>query len=57
MDIYSPPGHLVGSIEQIWSIYPKFNVKDVDGNIIFKIEGPFCACSCTCTSVEFKVIT
>ena len=56
MDIYSPPGHLAGTLEQIWSKYPRFNVKDVDGNIVLKIEGPFCSCACTWPSVDFKVI-
>lgn len=55
MEVYSPPGVLAGTIEQKWSIFPRFEVKDASGGIIFKIEGPFCTCSCSCGDVDFKV--
>ena len=56
MEVTSPPGHLIGSIEQQWSIiYPKFLVKDAQDNAILRIEGPMCKCSCCGNDVVFKV--
>ena len=56
MEVSSPPGNPIGYIEQEWSIFPKFKVKDVSGNVILKIEGPFFPCSCCGTDVNFEVI-
>lgn len=55
MEVTSPPGTLIGSIQQEWSIFkPKFSVKDVTGQTVLKIEGPFCTFS-LCGDVEFNV--
>ena len=55
MEVTSPPGTLIGSIQQEWSIFkPKFSVKDVTGQTVLKIEGPFCTCS-FCGDVDFNV--
>ncbi len=55
MEVTSPPGTLIGSIQQEWSILkPKFSVKDVTGQTVLKIEGPFCTFS-LCGDVEFNV--
>ncbi|CAG0919456.1 unnamed protein product [Notodromas monacha] len=55
LEVTSPPGTLIGSIEQDWSIlFPQFSVKDASGNTILKIEGPLCTFS-LCGDVEFTV--
>lgn len=56
LEVSSPPGTIVGTIEQQWSIYPRFTVKDQDGNVILKIKGPLCPISC-CGDVDFKVLS
>lgn len=55
MEVSSPPGNIIGTVEQEWSIYPRFKVKDASGEVIFKIEGPFFPCSCCGTDVNFEV--
>ncbi len=57
MEISAPPGNTIGYIEQEWSIFPKFRVKDMSGNVILRIEGPFFPCSCCGTDVVFDVRT
>ena len=56
----SPPGTVLGSIHQEWSmctpIAGKFTVRNVGGDVVLRIEGPVCAFSCG-GDVEFKVIT
>jgi len=55
MDVSSPPGSVIGSIAQEWSLCkPQFAVKDQDGNVVLKIMGPFCTTS-FCGDVEFNV--
>jgi len=55
MEISSPPGTVIGSIQQEWSILtPQFNVKNAAGDTVLKIEGPICTYS-ICGDVEFKV--
>lgn len=57
MEVTSPPGTLIGSVEQQWSIlYPRFLIKDETGQTVLRIEGPLCPCSC-CGDVEFKVVS
>ena len=56
LEVSSPPGTVIGKVEQQWSIiYPKFVVKDQMGTPVLKIDGPFCTCSCFCNDVEFKI--
>jgi hypothetical protein len=55
MEVSSPPGTVIGSIEQKWSILtPHFNIKNAAGDVVLKIEGPICTFS-ICGDVEFKV--
>lgn len=57
LTITSPPGTVIGSIEQQWDIFlPKFNVKNENGDTVLKIEGPCITCN-ACGDVEFKVMT
>jgi len=55
MEVTSPPGTVVGSIQQEWTlIYPQFVIKDEARNPVLRIEGPLCPISC-CGDVDFKV--
>jgi len=55
MEVTAPPGTLVGTVEQEWSLLtPQFKVKDAAGNVVLQIKGPFCTYS-ICGDVEFKV--
>lgn len=57
MEVSSPPGNVIGTVEQNWSIlYPSFDLKDQSGQTVLKIEGPLCTFS-LCGDVEFKVMT
>ncbi|CAB3377825.1 Hypothetical predicted protein [Cloeon dipterum] len=57
MEVTAPPGTLVGTVEQDWSIWtPHFSIKDAAGNVVLKIKGPFCTYS-LCGDVEFKVLS
>lgn len=57
MEVSSPPGTLVGTIEQNWSILtPDFSIKNHSGETVLKIEGPLCTYS-LCGQVEFKILT
>lgn len=57
LEVSSPPGSVIGTVEQQWSIlYPRFVIKDEAGTEILKIEGPLCPCSC-CGDVDFNVVT
>jgi len=58
LEVSSPPGTTIGSIEQKWSIlYPRFVVKDETGHPVLRIEGPCWTCSCCGSDVEFKVLS
>lgn len=55
MEVSSPPGNIIGTVEQNWSILkPSFDLKDQTGQTVLKIEGPFCTFS-ICGDVEFQV--
>ncbi|KAL5291678.1 hypothetical protein ACFFRR_010840 [Megaselia abdita] len=55
MEVTAPPGNLIGSIEQEWSICsPSFKIKNHSGETVLRIEGPFCTFS-LCGDVEFQV--
>ncbi|CAG0898295.1 unnamed protein product [Darwinula stevensoni] len=57
LDVYSPPGTLIGVVKQEWSILsPKFTIQDAAGNAILLIEGPICTWS-ICGDVEFQILT
>lgn len=57
MEVSSPPGNVIGTVEQNWSIFtPSFDLKDQTGQTVLKIEGPLCTFS-LCGDVEFQVLT
>jgi len=57
LEVSSPPGTIVGAVEQEWSFCkPRFRVKDQNGNVVLRIEGPVCTSKC-CGDVEFKVLS
>ncbi|XP_023323277.1 phospholipid scramblase 2 [Eurytemora carolleeae] len=57
LEVHSPPGTIIGTVEQEWSIlHPRFVVKDESGEAILRIEGPCWTCSCF-GDVEFKVLS
>jgi len=57
VEVSSPPGSVIGTVEQEWSfIYPRFVIKDQGGSPVLRIEGPLCPISC-CGDVDFKVVT
>lgn len=57
MEVSSPPGHLIGTVEQDWSLcFPSFSIKNANGDTVMKIDGPCCTISC-CGDVEFKVMS
>lgn len=56
MEVSAPPGTVVGTVQQVWSICcPSFVIKGPHGDIILRIEGPFCTRSICGSDVEFKV--
>ncbi|CAH0558283.1 unnamed protein product [Brassicogethes aeneus] len=55
MEVSSPPGNIVGRVDQEWSIFlPKYAVKNASGETVLRIEGPWFKMSC-CGDVEFKI--
>jgi uncharacterized protein YxjI len=56
MEVSSPPGTFIGSIEQEWSLLTtEFNIKNSAGDTVLRIEGPLCCAFGICGDVEFKV--
>lgn len=57
VEVFSPPGCLIGIIEQDWSILtPLFTIRNAANEKILKIEGPIFHCSICGGNVDFKVI-
>lgn len=57
MEVSAPPGTIVGTVEQEWSICnPQFAIKNHMGEVVLRIEGPVCTWS-ICGDVEFKVLS
>ncbi|KAL0851245.1 hypothetical protein ABMA28_007086 [Loxostege sticticalis] len=55
MEISAPPGTVIGSVEQQWSLCkPCYDIKNAAGDVVLKIKGPFCTYS-ICGDVEFNV--
>lgn len=53
----APPGTVVGTVEQEWSIFcPSYAIKNPSGETVLRIEGPFCTFS-ICGDVEFKIMS
>ncbi|KAB0799175.1 hypothetical protein PPYR_07055 [Photinus pyralis] len=56
MEVSSPPGTIIGTVEQKWSIlFPSFVIKNANGDVVLRIDGPFCTASCCCQDVVFNV--
>ncbi|CAB3377823.1 Hypothetical predicted protein [Cloeon dipterum] len=54
MEVTAPPGTLVGTVEQDWTILtPHFSIKDAAGNFVLKIKGFYSFCG----DVEFKILS
>lgn len=57
VEVTSPPGTLVGTVEQEWSICcPTYAIKNAGGETVLRIEGPFCTMS-LCGDVEFQIMS
>ncbi|KAK3887916.1 hypothetical protein Pcinc_007999 [Petrolisthes cinctipes] len=60
LEVSSPPGTLLGTIHQEWSICTPlggtFTVRNVSGDEVLKIEAPVCPCSCG-SDVNFNVMS
>jgi len=57
LEVQSPPGTIIGTVEQEWSIFhPRFVIKDQSGEPVLKITGPFCVWEC-CSDVDFEITT
>ena len=55
IQVHSPPGTIIGTIEQDWSLcVPQFTIRDESGKAVLRIEGPFCTWSCF-GDVDFEV--
>ncbi|KAM3967721.1 phospholipid scramblase 1 isoform 2-T2 [Aphomia sociella] len=55
MEVTAPPGTVIGSIEQEWSICkPCYVIKDAVGDVVLRIKGPVCTFS-LCGDVKFYV--
>ncbi|CAG9768107.1 unnamed protein product [Ceutorhynchus assimilis] len=55
--VFSPPNNFIGAIEQKCpTCIPIFEVKDVTGITVLRIEGPCCTSSCF-NDVDFKIVT
>ncbi|XP_016977084.2 phospholipid scramblase 2-like isoform X2 [Drosophila rhopaloa] len=57
IDVSAPPGNVIGSIEEEWSICrPSFRILNQSGDLALRIEGPMCFCS-VCCNVDFNVVS
>ncbi|CAI6360842.1 unnamed protein product [Macrosiphum euphorbiae] len=58
IEVFSPPGCLVGTVEQDWSILtPMFTIRNAANEEVLKIEGPICRYSICGADVEFKILS
>lgn len=58
IEVSAPPGQYIGSVEQKWSMcYPHFVIKNVHGDTVLRIKGPFCTYSICGNDVEFKILS
>lgn len=56
--VEAPPGSFIGSVEQVWAMcYPHFVIKNAVGDVILRIQGPFCTYSMCGNDVEFKILS
>ncbi|KAF0761308.1 phospholipid scramblase 2-like [Aphis craccivora] len=58
IEVFSPPGCLVGTIEHDWLfLTPFFTVRNAANEEVFKIKGPICRFSMCGSDVEFKILS
>ena len=58
MEVSSPPGTVIGRIEQLWSLcHPRFAIKNEAGDTVLRISGPCNTMSCCMRDVEFEVLS
>ncbi|XP_031637118.1 phospholipid scramblase 1-like [Contarinia nasturtii] len=58
IEVSSPPGNLIGRVDQEFSFcYPRFSIKNQNGEVALRIEGPLVTMSCCCNDVVFHVVT
>lgn len=39
MEVSSPPGHVIGTVEQEWTLFaPSYAIKNQNGEKVFRIE-------------------
>lgn len=56
MEVTAPPGTVIGSIQQEWSICkPCYSIKNAAGDVMLKIKGPVCTFSICGRDVHFNV--
>jgi len=53
MEVQSPPGTVIGHIEQEYTWFPTFTVKNADNETVLMIKGP--CWTCKWCDVEFEV--
>lgn len=58
LEVSSPPDYPIGTVEQQWTLcFPRYKVKDEEGETLFVITGPCCTQSCCCNDVKFEILT
>lgn len=54
IQVEAPPGNVIGSIHQMGSCWvPWYEIRDADGQEVFKIKGPCCVCPGPCCTCDF----
>ncbi|KAH9369717.1 hypothetical protein HPB48_007684 [Haemaphysalis longicornis] len=57
MQVQAPPGTIIGSIRQRWSVlFPTFSVLDSNDREVLKVVGPFITSAC-CNDVVFDIFS
>ncbi|XP_022162476.1 phospholipid scramblase 2-like [Myzus persicae] len=58
IEVFSPPGCLIGIVEQDWSILkPIFTIRNAANEEVFKMKGPICEYSCCGEDIEYKILS
>lgn len=56
MEVSAPPGNVIGSIQQEWSLcYPSFAIKNHLNETVLRIEAPNVCAIHLCGEIDFKV--
>ncbi|XP_046384266.1 phospholipid scramblase 1-like [Ischnura elegans] len=57
IEVSLPKGTLIGTVEQEWSLgIPKFIIRDISGDVILRIRGPYITFCWHRSDVDFKVL-